>query len=162
LRNGSAKRGCGRTRRARLFRDRGSDAAEAARGVAGAAQLAHAQIVVEPVSPARPGPAERYRVWRRRTSDRLAALDLAPDLGSDIGSRRWLRGAGTLLGLSAIALAGWPDFAPVLAAPAITIDDPVRDEFRSQMIMPLALGADSGRRMGATAAVIALRNAPER
>ena len=31
------------------------------------------------------------------------------------------------------------------------IDDPVRDEFRSQMIMPLALGADSGRRMGATA-----------
>ena len=44
----------------------------------------------------------------------------------------------------------------------MVIDDPVRDEFRSQMIMPLALGADSGRRMGATAAVLPLRSAPER
>ena len=42
------------------------------------------------------------------------------------------------------------------------IDDRVRDEFRSQMIMPLALGADSGRRMGATMAVTPLANAPER
>ena len=75
----------------------------------------------------------------------------SPDLAQDIGSRRWLRGAATLLGLSALALAGWPDFAPLKAAPAMAIDDPVRDEFRSQMIMPLALGADSGRHMGATA-----------
>ncbi|MCB2089585.1 MAG: M23 family metallopeptidase, partial [Sphingomonadaceae bacterium] len=38
----------------------------------------------------------------------------------------------------------------------------VRDEFRSQMILPLALGADSGRHMGATDAVIPLKSAPER
>jgi len=38
----------------------------------------------------------------------------------------------------------------------------IRDEFRSHMIMPLALGADSGRRMGPTENVIPLTNAPER
>ena len=104
----------------------------------------------------------RYGEWRQRASLRLVSLDLVPDLAQDIGSRRWLRGAGTLLGLSALALAGWPGLSPVEAAPVMAIDDPVRDEFRSQMIMPLALGADSGRHMGATAAVMPLNSAPER
>ncbi|HEY6815728.1 MAG TPA: M23 family metallopeptidase, partial [Croceibacterium sp.] len=126
-------------------------------------QLSHAQIA-QPAPGPIPGPsfAERYAAWRRRVSERFAEADLVPDLAEDIGSRRWLRGAGTLLGLSALALAGWPDFAPLEAAPVMTIDDPVRDEFRSQMIMPLALGADSGRRMGATDKVIPLKSVPER
>ena len=85
-----------------------------------------------------------------------------PDLGRDIGSARWLRGAATLVGLSAIAIAAFPGFGPVEAAPAMQLDQTARDEFRSQMIMPLALGADSGRRMGATAAVTPLASAPER
>lgn len=145
-----------------MFKDRAGDGiAEAAGGHFLPAQLAHAQIVVEPVSP-RPTIGERYGQWCERLANRFDALDLVPDLAQDVGSRRWLRGAGTLFGLSALALAGWPDFAPVAAAPVMTIDDPVRDEFRSQMIMPLALGADSGRRMGATAAVLPLKNAPER
>ncbi len=109
-----------------------------------------------------PSIGERYGAWRERASARLAEMDLVPDLAQDIGSRRWLRGAGTLLALSALALAGWPDFAQLEAAPVMAIDDPVRDEFRSQMILPLALGADSGRRMGATAMVMPLRSAPER
>lgn len=149
-----------------MFKDCGGDATDAAGGAEGApAQLASTQIVAATAAPSagiHRGLAGRYNAWRQRLSDRLATVDLAPDLGRDIGSRRWLRGAGTLLGLSALAVAGWPDFAPVLAAPVMAIDDPVRDEFRSQMIMPLALGADSGRHMGATAAVIALKNAPER
>lgn len=112
---------------------------------------------------ARPhGLADRYSSWKRRLSDRIATIDLAPDLARDIGSRRWMRGAATLIGLSALALAGWPDFSAVAAAPASDFDSDVRDEFRSQMIMPLALGADSGRRMGATGAVVQLANAPER
>ena len=37
-----------------------------------------------------------------------------------------------------------------------------RDEYRSQMITPLALGADSGRRMGPSRLVVPLANAPER
>jgi murein DD-endopeptidase MepM/ murein hydrolase activator NlpD len=140
-----------------LFKERGHDGFDAGGGAILSAQLSLAQIF----APA-PGLAERYGAWRRGISRRLAQVDLVPDLAQDIGSRRWLRGAGTLLGLSALALAGWPDFAPVVAAPVMQIDDPVRDEFRSQMIMPLALGADSGRHMGATERVIALKSAPER
>jgi murein DD-endopeptidase MepM/ murein hydrolase activator NlpD len=152
---------------ARLFKDRGSDAIEVAGGGYPPAHLSHAQIVAhEGPAPARVNViaalVARYTEWRERASARLASLDLVPDLAQDIGSRRWLRGAGTLIGLSAVALAGWPGFAPVEAAPLMVIDDPVRDEFRSQMIMPLALGGDSGRRMGATAAVVPLKSAPER
>jgi murein DD-endopeptidase MepM/ murein hydrolase activator NlpD len=145
-----------------LFKDRAGDGiAEAAGGEFLPAQLAHAQIVVEPAPP-RLTLAQRYGELCQRLADRFDALDLVPDLAQDVGSRRWLRGAATLLGLSALALAGWPGFAPLAAAPVMTIDDPVRDEFRSQMIMPLALGGDSGRHMGATAAVMPLKNAPER
>lgn len=109
-----------------------------------------------------PALSARYREWRERASARWASLDLVPDLAQEIGSRRWMRGAGTLVGLSVLALAGWPSLTAVEAAPLMVIDDPVRDEFRSQMIMPLALGGDSGRRMGATAAVVPLATAPER
>lgn len=106
--------------------------------------------------------ADRYGQWRARMSARLAGLDFTPDLGRNVGSRRWFRGAVTLCGLSAIAIASWPGFSSVEAAPAMRIDDRVRDEFRSQMIMPLALGADSGKRMGATPLVQELASAPER
>jgi len=92
----------------------------------------------------------------------LADIDLTPDLARDIGSRRWLRGMATLIGLSAVAIAAWPGFSPLEAAPAMHLDQAARDEFRSRSIAPLALGADVGRRMGATASVIPLRNAPER
>lgn len=101
---------------------------------------------------------------RRRfgLADRLAALDLAPDLAQSIGSRRWFRGVGTLIGLSAAAIALWPGFAPVEAAPATRLDASTLDEYRSQSIGPLALGADSGRHMAATSAVRTLSAAPER
>ena len=100
----------------------------------------------------------RASTWR----ERLEALDLVPDLGADIGSRKWFRGLGSMIALSAVALAFWPDFAPLEAAPAMRVDENARDEFRSQMIMPLALGSDSGRHMGATSAVRSLAAAPER
>ena len=108
------------------------------------------------------GFSDRYHEWREHASLWLSGLDLAPDLAQDIGSRRWLRGAATLIGLSAVAIIGWPGFSAVEAAPAMGIDAEVRDEFRSQMIMPLALGADNGRRMGATQMVVPLASAPER
>ena len=92
----------------------------------------------------------------------LRDLDWVPDLALDIGSGRWLRGMATMVGLSAVALLFWPSFDAVEAAPSMRVDGAVRDEFRSQMIMPLALGGDSGRRMGASAAVIPLASAPER
>lgn len=148
-----------------MFRDRSSVSEAAAAGEYPPAQPSSARLLAQsgPIRLKRVnGWAERYGEWRQRVSLELASLDLVPDLAEDIGSRRWLRGAGTLLALSALALAGWPEFAPLEAAPVMAIDDPVRDEFRSHMIMPLALGADSGRRMGATARVIPLKQAPER
>ena len=104
----------------------------------------------------------RFDEWRTEASRRLEGIDIAPDLAEDIGSRRWFRGLGTMLGLSAVALALWPDFAPLEARPAMTIDQTARDEFRSHMILPLALGADSGRQMGAGPRVERLASAPER
>lgn len=106
--------------------------------------------------------AERYEAWRLDASDWFARLDLAPDLAEQIGSRRWLRGLGTMVGLGAVALAFWPDLTPLEARAAMPQDEDVQSELRSQMILPLALGADSGRRMGPTQAVIPLKSAPER
>lgn len=95
-------------------------------------------------------------------ADRFAALDLTPNLAQNIGSRRWFRGLGTMIGLGAAAVTFWPGIAPVAAAPAVRLDASGRDELRSQMIAPLALGGDSGRRMAATAFVKPLKAAPER
>ncbi len=81
-----------------------------------------------------------------------SGIDWAPDLAEEIGSRRWLRGLATFLGLLLAALAFLPGFE-LKAAPAMQADIPVRDEFRSQMIMPLGLGGDSGRRMAASSKV---------
>ncbi len=108
------------------------------------------------------GLGERYDEWKLGASRWFDGLDLAPDLAEDIGSRRWFRGLGTMVGLGALALAFWPDLTPLEARPAMPQDDEVRSELRSQMILPLALGADSGRRMGPTAQVIPLKSAPER
>ncbi|MDG5748110.1 M23 family metallopeptidase [Qipengyuania sp. XHP0207] len=126
-------------------------------GAAAAATLAHDQIVDEPAR-SRPRLAE----FRDKLFTKIASVDIALDLGSNIGSRRWFRGMGTFVGLSAAALAFWPSFAPLEAAPPVPVGDAVRAEYRSQMIMPLALGADSGRRMGATRLVQPLAEAPER
>lgn len=99
---------------------------------------------------------------RSHIEHRCHMIELAPDLAQDIGSKRWFRGLGTMLGLSLVAVSFWPDLTAVEAATAMPVDQPVRDEFRSQMIMPLALGADSGHRMGATALVRPLGATPER
>jgi len=108
------------------------------------------------------GVSERYDEWRLAASRWFGSLDLAPDLAEDIGSRRWFRGLGTMVGLGVAALALWPDLTPLEARPAMPHGDAVTSELRSQMILPLALGADSGRRMGPTQAVIPLKSAPER
>ncbi|MFZ9396356.1 MAG: peptidoglycan DD-metalloendopeptidase family protein [Erythrobacter sp.] len=130
----------------------------AAPGQPGKANPAAARIVLERVQ----GWRARFEQWREDTSRAFDKVDLAPDLAQDIGSRRWFRGLGTMIGLGAVALALWPDFAPLEARPAMAIDSAARDEFRSHMILPLALGADSGRQMGASARVIPLASAPER
>ncbi|MEQ1498389.1 MAG: M23 family metallopeptidase [Novosphingobium sp.] len=86
---------------------------------------------------------------------RQAQADWTCDLAEDIGSAHWFKGLGVMLSLGAAALALWPNAKAVAALPAMPIDSNAREEFRVQMIQPLALGADSGRRMAATSALIA-------
>lgn len=129
------------------------------------AQLSVAQIIREPQTytlSRKHGLRDRLIAAKQYWYARIGALDWTPDLAENIGSARWFRGFGTMLGFGAVALAFWPDFAPLEAAPAMQIDGGTRDEFRSQMILPLALGADSGRHMGWTKAVVPLQSAPER
>jgi murein DD-endopeptidase MepM/ murein hydrolase activator NlpD len=149
---------------AQVFKDRDSYGPQHAPH-GGAVALSHGQILAEaaPIRLVRfKSLGERYEQWRQHASIALSGIDFAPDLARDIGSGRWFRGVATLFGLAALAVAGWPDFAPLQAAPAMHIDDRARDEFRSQMIMPLALGGDSGRHMAPTAETIRQADAPER
>ncbi len=108
------------------------------------------------------GIGERYDEWKLSAGRWFDRLDIAPDLADNIGSRRWLRGVGTMVALGAVALSFWPNLTPLEARPAMPGGETVREELRSQMIMPLGLGGDTGRRMGPTAAVIPLASAPER
>lgn len=108
------------------------------------------------------GVGQRYDEWKLKAGAWFSRLDLAPDLAENIGSRRWFRGVGTMVALGAVALAFWPNLTPLEARSAMPEGEEIQDEFRSQMIMPLALGADSGRRMGPTADVTPLASAPER
>ena len=107
----------------------------------------------------------RYQRARRLKAEALRWLeeaDWAPDLAEDIGSAHWFRGLATLVGLSLAAISFWPDYSAIAAVPAVSLDQSARDEFRSQMIQPLAFGADSGKRTGATSAMVQLAAAPER
>lgn len=96
--------------------------------------------------------------WRAR----LAAIDWAPDLSEDIGSQRWFRGLATLTLFSVAALSFLPDFGPVYGAQP-PMPTPVQlDIARTQAIMPIAFGSDTGGRMAANENVVALSGSPER
>ncbi len=96
--------------------------------------------------------------WARR----LAEVDFVPDLGQDIGSVRWFRGLGTLIALSAASLALLPDYGPIYAVQPSMPTEAEFEEARAQMLMPIGYGSDSGKRMAATDAVVALADSPER
>ncbi|MFK4874433.1 M23 family metallopeptidase [Novosphingobium sp. ZW T3_23] len=102
----------------------------------------------------------RLARWKHGLERWCHDVEIAPDLACDIGSRRWFRGLATMLALGTAALAMVPDFSAVEAATPLV--DRSRDEYRSQTISPLALGADSGRHMGASPLVRPLAKVPER
>ena len=107
-----------------------------------------------------PSPDERH--WRVRLRDWADDVELVPDLGQRVGSLTWFRGLATCFGLCAAALYLSPGFHALPGEPQPLLAQPQFDEVRSQMITPLAMGADSGRRMGPTDAVQPLRETPER
>ncbi len=96
--------------------------------------------------------------WR----DRLAQLDLVPDLGDNIGSGEWWRGLATLTLLCGTAIATFPGIQPLEVGGTPALDAADFNEARAQMIVPLAFGGDTGRHMAATDAVRPLTQTPER
>jgi murein DD-endopeptidase MepM/ murein hydrolase activator NlpD len=89
-------------------------------------------------------------------------LDLVVDLGVRIGSGQWFRGLATC---SALCLGAWymgPSFDPIPAAAAKPLSTAQHAQARALSISPLALGADTGRRMAPTDAVEPLLDTPER
>lgn len=122
-----------------------------------AAALAMSQAL----APRRSG-VDALLAWRDRLNDRLAHIDLVPDLGDNIGSGEWWRGLATLTLLCCSALALSPGFRPIEVGGAPSLDASDFNEARAQMIVPLALGGDTGRHMAATDAVRPLAQTPER
>lgn len=98
----------------------------------------------------------------RRQFGRLPYVDFLPDLGVDIGSRTWWRGAASCAALCAIAIGLSPGFKALPAPRAATMPPIAWEESRALAISPLASGADSGRHRGATDAVQLLASTPER
>jgi len=105
---------------------------------------------------------DRLRAIRTSLETQYHRLELHHDLAEEIGSARWFRGLGTMLALAIGAFSFWPDFSAVEPAHAATTDSAARDELRSQMILPLGQGADSGRRMAPSVMVVPIASAPER
>lgn len=109
-----------------------------------------------PIAPSAPSLADRFH-------HRFPDFEIAPDLGSRIFSREWFRGAATCLGLIGVTCLFAPGFERPLygyVTPAMQGDE--LDEARALSITPLALGANSGRRMAATNLVAPLSDTPER
>ncbi|MET0271303.1 MAG: M23 family metallopeptidase [Sphingomonas sp.] len=107
-------------------------------------------------------PRERPRGRMERLRDSLRDLDLVVDLGARIGSPTWWRGLATCTALCGGMMALWPAM-PALDAPSGTPLSPAQaGEMRAIGVAPIGLGADTGRRMAATAAVEPLTDTPER
>ncbi len=109
-------------------------------------------------APSAPAPQSRFG----RRHGRFDGLELVVDLGVRIGSRDWLRGIATCTALCTTAYLLAPGLEPIAAAAPPPLADAQWEEARALSIAPLALGADTGRRMAPTHAVEPLLDTPER
>jgi murein DD-endopeptidase MepM/ murein hydrolase activator NlpD len=93
----------------------------------------------------------------------IARTDWAPDLGSQIGSATWWRGAATCAALCAASYALSPGLGrTIIGDVPAPLAGQQWDEARAQSIGPLAWGGNTGQHMAATDLVAPLAEAPER
>jgi murein DD-endopeptidase MepM/ murein hydrolase activator NlpD len=107
---------------------------------------------------ARPSFGQKVETLRAQAGD----FDLVVDLGQRIGSPEWFRGFATC---AALCYAAWSLTPSIGAIPGVSpapLPDAQFEEARALAIAPLAYGADTGRRMAPTDAVVALPESPER
>ena len=94
---------------------------------------------------------------------RFSHLDLAPDLGSRIGTLTWWRGAATCVGLCALTLGLSPGLEnPIYGYVPAALSGGEWEAAQAQAIAPLAKGAITGHRLAATGLVAPLTDTPER
>jgi murein DD-endopeptidase MepM/ murein hydrolase activator NlpD len=115
-----------------------------------------ATLAIEPKSS---GLSEALR--KTLAAERWREFNLVVDLGSQIGSKDWWRGAATCAALCAATLLLAPGVEAIPTSHQ-SLTEAQWDEARAQAITPLALGGDTGRRMAATDAVEPLAGTPER
>jgi murein DD-endopeptidase MepM/ murein hydrolase activator NlpD len=90
-------------------------------------------------------------------------FEIAPDLGSRIGTLTWYRGAATCLGLCGLALLLSPGFEnPIYGYVPPALQGSDWEAAKAQAITPLARGAVTGTHMAATGLVSPLTDTPER
>ena len=95
--------------------------------------------------------------------ERAATIDWVPDLGANVGSRDWWRGALTCTALLAATWFASPGLdRRIIGAVPAALAGAEWDETRAQGIAPLAWGGGTGRRMAANDLVAPLAQAPER
>lgn len=110
------------------------------------------------------GTAVRPTFGTRSEAPRAPAwdVDLVVDLGQRIGSLQWFRGLFTCTALCYAAWSLAPGLEPIVGAAPAPFPDAQFEESRALTIEPMALGADTGRRMAPTDAVEPLAQTPER
>jgi murein DD-endopeptidase MepM/ murein hydrolase activator NlpD len=109
-------------------------------------------------APARPSFGTRTGALRAPAWD----VDLTVDLGQRIGSGEWWRG---LITCTALCYAAWsmaPGLSPIAGVAPQAFPDAAFEEAKALTIQPIALGANTGRRMAPTDAVEPLPQTPER
>jgi murein DD-endopeptidase MepM/ murein hydrolase activator NlpD len=109
-----------------------------------------------------PRPAIARGFGRKAEALRYTQPDLVTDLGVRIGSKEWFRGLATCAILCYAAYSFAPSMSAIPGPSPAPLQDAQWDEARALSIAPLALGADTGRRMAPTDAVEPLADAPER
>lgn len=94
---------------------------------------------------------------------KIAQIDWAPDLGAQIGSATWWRGAATCTALIAATCWMSPGFDnPLIGVTPAPLAGSAWEEARAQAITPLGAGAHTGRRIAASDLVAPLAESPER
>ena len=93
---------------------------------------------------------------------KLGDLDLVVDLGTDLFSRRWWRGLGTLLLLCGTVAFMAPDLGPIEGGRPAPQGQVEAEQMEALGIAPLSAGSQTGLRMAETAFVEPLSQAPER
>ncbi len=109
-------------------------------------------------------PRERLGPVARAKSliNSLRETEWIVDLGEDIGSGRWFRGFATCAALCALTIAVAPGLRAIPGKTTPKLEGRALDEARTQSIMPLAFGGNTGRTMSASALAVPISNTPER